>query len=176
VVAIAGVLLTYGATELIEGYGFIAAFVAGLTLRRVEANHAFHAKLHNFNETIELAVTALLLVLIGGIFPLIRAELDWTHVAIAVALIFVIRPVGAWVSLAGTELRAKERLVVAFYGVRGIGSIYYLGYAASHLEFVNEGQLWATIALTILLSTLVHGLTAGAVVDHIAKGSPGGVR
>jgi NhaP-type Na+/H+ or K+/H+ antiporter len=176
VVAIAGVLLTYGATELIEGYGFIAAFVAGLTLRRVEANHAFHAKLHHFNETIELAVTALLLVLIGGIFPQIWTELDWTHVAIAVALIFGIRPVGAWVSLVGTELRAKERLVIAFYGVRGIGSIYYLGYAASHMEFVNEGQLWATIALTILLSTLVHGLTAGAVVDRIAKRPPEGVR
>lgn len=53
--------------------------------------------------------------------------------------------------------------------VRGIGSIYYLAYATSHLELVNEGQLWATIALTILLSTVVHGFTAGAVVDHIVR-------
>jgi NhaP-type Na+/H+ or K+/H+ antiporter len=65
---------------------------------------------------------------------------------------------------------------VAFYGVRGIGSIYYLGFATTHLEFVNEGQLWATIALAILLSTIIHGLTAGIVVDRVARESPGNVR
>lgn len=48
VLALAGVLLCYGATELIEGYGFIAAFVAGLVLRRAEVDHAFHGKLHGF--------------------------------------------------------------------------------------------------------------------------------
>ena len=61
---------------------------------------------------------------------------------------------------------------MAAYGVRGIGSIYYLGFATSHMEFVNEGQLWPTIALIILLSTLVHGLSAGVVVeqtDHRAE-------
>jgi NhaP-type Na+/H+ or K+/H+ antiporter len=51
--------------------------------------------------------------------------------------------------------------VVCFYGVRGIGSIYYLAYAGHHAELVNEYQLWATITFTILLSTIVHGLTAG---------------
>lgn len=176
VVAIAGVLLCYGATELIEGYGFIAAFVAGMVLRRVEAEHAFHGRCHDFNESIEYSLTALLLVLIGGVLPTIWEELDWAHVGIAVAVIFVIRPVSGWLSLIGTDLRPKERMVVAFYGVRGIGSIYYLGYATSHIEFVNEGQLWATIALTILLSTVVHGLTAGWVVDQVAREQPGGVR
>jgi NhaP-type Na+/H+ or K+/H+ antiporter len=92
------------------------------------------------------------------------------------ALLLVIRPVSGWLCLVGTDLRAKERLVVAFYGVRGIGSIYYLGFATTHLEFVNEGQLWATIALAILLSTIIHGLTAGIVVDRVARESPGNVR
>ena len=82
------------------------------------------------------------------------------------------RPVGAWLSLLGTDTRTKERMVIAFYGVRGVGSIYYLGYAASHLEFVNEGQLWATIALTILLSTLIHGLTAAFVVEQVVQEEP----
>ncbi|WP_262503893.1 MULTISPECIES: cation:proton antiporter [unclassified Sphingosinithalassobacter] len=176
VVAIAGVLLCYGATELLEGYGFIAAFVAGAVLRRVEADHEFHARCHHFNESIEYSLTALLLVLIGGVFPTIWGELDWAHVAIAVAVIFVIRPASGWLSLIGTDLRPRERWVVAFYGVRGIGSIYYLGYATSHMEFLNEGQLWATIALTILLSTAVHGLTAGWVVDHVAREGPEPVR
>lgn len=170
VVALAGVLLCYGATELVEGYGFIAAFVAGVTLRRVEAEHEFHGKLHDFNEAIEHAVTALLLVLIGGVFPGLWSELDASHIGIALALIVLIRPLGGWLCLQGTGLGTRDRLVVAAYGVRGIGSIYYLGYATSHLEFVDEGPLWATIALVILLSTIVHGLSAGAAVEQVDAG------
>jgi NhaP-type Na+/H+ or K+/H+ antiporter len=169
VLALAGVLLCYGATELIEGYGFIAAFVAGLALRRAEAEHEFHGKLHGFNESIEHALTAILLVLIGGVLPVLWAQLDWRHLAIGLALILVIRPLAGWLGLWGTHLKHRERFVVAAYGVRGIGSIYYLGYATSHLEFVNEGQLWATVAFTIAASTVVHGLTAGAAVEHVTQ-------
>lgn len=169
VLAIAGVLLCYGLTELAEGYGFIACFVAGVVLRRVEAQHEFHGKLHGFNEAIELALTALLLILVGATFPRLFGELNWAYAGIAVALLFIVRPLAGWVSLARTGLPRSDRLVIAFYGVRGIGSIYYLAYAASHLELVNEGQLWATIALTILISTVVHGFTAGPVVDHIVR-------
>lgn len=170
VLSLAVVLLAYGATELVEGYGFIAAFVAGLALRRIEKQHEFHGKLHTFTEAIEHALTALLLLLIGGVLPVLWPELDWVHVGIALALILVIRPVVGWLSLVGTNLRGRARFVVGAYGVRGIGSIYYLGYATSHLDFINEGQLWATIALTILLSTVVHGLTAGAAVERVERG------
>ena len=170
VLALAVVLFAYGATELLEGYGFVAAFVAGLALRRIEKEHEFHGKLHTFVEAIEHALTALLLLLIGGVLPLLWPELDWVHVGIALAVILFIRPAVGWMSLLRTDLRGRARFVVAAYGVRGIGSIYYLGYATSHLDFVNEGQLWATIALTILLSTLVHGLTAGAAVERVERG------
>lgn len=169
VLALAGVLLCYGATELIEGYGFIAAFVMGLALRRAEAEHAFHGTLHSFSQAIEHALTSILLVLIGGVLPILWSELNWAYVGISLALIFVVRPVFGWLGLAGTDLKPRERLVVAAYGVRGIGSIYYLGYATHHLELVNEGQLWATIAFTITLSTLVHGLTAGAAVEKVTQ-------
>ena len=167
VLALAGVLLCYGATEIVEGYGFIAAFVSGVTLRRAEECHEFHSRLHSFSEAIEHSLTAILLLLMGGAIPLLWPELDWQHVAVALALIFVIRPVAGWFSLAGTDLLGRERVVVAAYGVRGIGSIYYLGYATSHFAFVNEGQLWATIAVVILISTVVHGLTAGAAVERV---------
>jgi NhaP-type Na+/H+ or K+/H+ antiporter len=166
VLALALVLVTYGLTELAEGYGFIAAFVSGLALRRVEQEHQFHGRLHSFTEAIEHALTAILLLFIGGILPLLWGELDWRHAAIACALILVIRPLAGWLSLAGTDLTGRSKLVVSAFGVRGIGSIYYLGFATSHLTFKNEGQLWATIALTILLSTIVHGLTAGAAVER----------
>ena len=108
-----------------------------------------------------------MLVLIGAVLPMLWPELDWQHMILALALVLVIRPVSGWIGLAGTDLLPRERLVVAAYGVRGIGSIYYLAYATSHLEFVNEGQLWATIAFVILISTLVHGLTAGTAMERV---------
>ena len=167
VIALAGVLLAYGVTELLEGYGFIAAFLAGYTLRRAETGHHFHRRLHDFSEALEHALTSIILVAIGAAMPILWPYFEWTHAAIGAALIFLIRPAVAWASLAGTKFGGRERLVVAFYGVRGIGSVYYLAYAGHHVELVNEPQLWATIAFTILLSTIVHGLTAGLAVDRV---------
>ncbi len=166
VIAFAGVLLAYGLTEVAEGYGFLAAFVAGLTLRRVETHDRFHKRLHDFSESLEHALTALLLVAIGAALPSLLPWLDWSHALIGVGLVFVIRPAAGYLSLIGTALTGRARLVAAFYGVRGIGSIYYLAYAGHNLELTNEETLWATVAFTIVLSTIVHGLTAGIAVER----------
>ena len=68
-------------------------------------------------------------------------------------------------SPSGLCLTGRRRWVVAIYGVRGVGSIYYMAYAGSHIELVNEAQLWAIVAFTILLSTILHGFTAGLAVE-----------
>jgi NhaP-type Na+/H+ or K+/H+ antiporter len=165
VIALAGVLVAYGTTELVEGYGFIAAFVAGITLRRSETHHAFHARLHDFSESIEHALTAILLIGLGAALPALLAPAGWAEVLIALGLILVIRPLVGWLSLAKTILTGRKRWVAAIYGVRGVGSIYYLSYAGSHAELANEAQLWSIIAMTILASTVLHGFTASLAVE-----------
>ena len=169
VIALAGVLAVYGLTELIEGYGFVAAFVSGLVLRRKESAHAFHAQLHDFTEAIEHALTALLLIALGAALPALFPALTLAGAGIGAALIFIIRPLSGWLSLLGTMDRARERHVIAFYGVRGVGSIYYLAYAGAHAELTNEAELWAIVAFTILLSTIVHGFTSGAAVERATE-------
>ncbi len=164
VVAFAGVLFTYGICELAEGYGFIAAFVMGLVLRRSESEHEFHRKLHDFSESLEHAVTAILLVMLGGALPILWPYLTWQIAAIGLTLIFVIRPAAGMLSLWGSDLNMKQRGVVAFYGVRGLGSIYYLAYAVTHADFAEVDSLWAAIAFTIFASTIIHGFTAGSFV------------
>ena len=179
VVALAGVLLAYGLTEIAEGYGFIAAFAAGYTLRRSETEHHFHRRLHDFSESLEHSLTAILLVSLGAAIPFLWPYFEVEHAVIGLSLIFLIRPFIGWLALKKTALHGPERFVVAFYGVRGIGSIYYLAYAGHHVELVNEYQLWATVTFTIVISTLVHGLTAGFVVERVARGeemSPAGPR
>lgn len=166
VVALAGVLLAYGLTEVVEGYGFIAAFASGYTLRRSETEHRFHRRLHDFSESLEHSLTAILLVAIGAAIPFLWPHFTLQHGAIGLVLVFVIRPLVGWYSLTNTALRGRKRLVVSFYGVRGIGSVYYLAYAGHHVQLVNEYALWATVAFTIVLSTVVHGLTAGIAVEQ----------
>jgi NhaP-type Na+/H+ or K+/H+ antiporter len=54
----------------------------------------------------------------------------------------------------------RERLVTAFFGVRGVGSVFYLAYALGHADFAERDWLWATVAFTIALSVVVHGVLA----------------
>lgn len=167
VIALAGVLLCYGSTELVEGYGFISVAVLGLTLRRIEEDHHFHRRLHDFSEAIEHALTAVLLIALGSVLPRLLADLTWTYFVIALLLILLVRPLAGWVALTGSNLAPRDRGVIAVYGVRGIGSIYYLCYAGSHMEFANEVQLWSLVGLVIMFSTILHGFSVGWAMDRL---------
>lgn len=87
----------------------------------------------------------------------------------ALALLFVVRPVCGWIALYGSGLARRDKAVVSFYGVRGIGSIYYLCYAGHHMEFTNETQLWSLVAFVILLSTILHGFTVGRAMEGLSS-------
>lgn len=169
ILALAAVLLAYGMVEIAEGYGFIAAFAAGVAVRRVERQHPYHKRLHSYSEALETAVTGLLLVLLGAAMPVLWPYLTWQNSVIGFGLILVIRPLAGFLGLIGSELETHERAVVAFYGVRGIGSVYYLGYAATHVDFVNIEELWAVATFTIFASTIIHGLTASETVRVLVR-------
>lgn len=173
VIALAGVVAAYGLTELVEGYGFVAAFLAGITLRRAESGHEFHTRLHSFSESIEHALTAVLLVALGAALPVLLPALSTGGAVIGLALVLLVRPLAGWTALGGAMPRSRERGVVAFYGVRGVGSIYYLAYATNHGSFDDVAELWAIIAFVVLISTVIHGFTAGLALDK-ATGDPAG--
>lgn len=168
VLALGAVLLCYGIVELAEGYGFIGAFTAGLMCRRTQERHHFHKRLHAFSEAVEHALTAILLVLLGSILPALWPVLDWRHTLIGFSLLLVIRPLVGWLSLLGTGMSQGDRLIAGFFGVRGIGSVYYVGYATGHVEFVNEDQLWALVAYTIFASAILHGSTSFLVDRYVS--------
>ncbi len=167
VLALAGVLVCYGTAEAIEGYGFIACFVGGLAFRRVEAEHGFHTSLHVFNLAIEHALTAVLLLMTGAALGIYWHAIEVQHLAIAAALVLVVRPVCGWAALLGSGLAGRERWVTAGFGMRGIGSLYYLAFAAGAGAVPMIEDLWLTVLVTVALSALVHGLTAGAALASI---------
>jgi NhaP-type Na+/H+ or K+/H+ antiporter len=160
-VALACTLLAYGAAELIEGYGFIAVFVCACTIRAAERAHDYHTVLHGFIEQVERLLTAGLLLLLGG--AIARGLLDALRpadVVAAVLLLLVVRPLAGWVALPGGGRGRRDRAVIAFFGVRGIGSLYYLSYGLNHAEFEGADRLWAVTGLVVLLSVVIHGMSA----------------
>jgi NhaP-type Na+/H+ or K+/H+ antiporter len=168
VLALAGVFLCYGAAEFVHGYGFIACFVGGLVFRRLESEHSFHSDLHLFNLAIEHALTAVLLLMTGAALGTYLELVRWEHIAIAASLIFVVRPLAGWAALSGTDLAPRERMVTAAFGARGIGSIYYLAFAAGSTAAMPAiADLWLTVLVTIAMSVAVHGLTSGAALSRI---------
>ncbi|TCC27741.1 cation:proton antiporter [Kribbella speibonae] len=160
VLALAMTLGVYGLAQVLHGYGFIAVFVAALTLRAVERSHDFHAELHGFVEQLEHILTWGILLLLGvAITAGLLAPLTWAGAALGSLLVLVIRPVTAWVSLARTPMRRSERWVTAAFGVRGVGSVFYLAYAGADFR-TDLPWLWATVGFTVVLSVVVHGVAA----------------
>ena len=167
-IAVASALLIYGLTEMIHGYGFIAVFVSAVTLRNYEFNNEFHKDLHDFSDQIERILVAIVLLVFGG--SLVRGILDsltWQMAMVGVMFIFLIRPFSGMIGLFNTELHLKERLGISFYGIRGLGSFYYLSFALTQKDFLYSNELWSLVSFIVLLSVIVHGLTATTVMKHL---------
>jgi NhaP-type Na+/H+ or K+/H+ antiporter len=167
-VALAATFLAYGATELVEGYGFLAVFVCACTIRAGERSHGYHRVLHQYVEQIERLLTVLILILLGGAIARgLLSGIGWREIAVALVFLLVIRPLAGWLSLAGGHTGPRERLVIAFFGVRGIGSLFYVSYALHEGKFPAGDEIWALAGLVIAGSILVHGIAATPVMAFL---------
>ncbi|HEX5613612.1 MAG TPA: cation:proton antiporter [Acidimicrobiia bacterium] len=169
-VALAATFLAYGVTELIHGYGFLAVFVAAVALRSAERRHSYHRVLHGFSEQAETLLVVGLLVMFGGALTAgLLSELSWRVIAVAAVVLFVVRPLSGWIALHRSPAPRDERLAIAFFGVRGVGSLYYLAYALSAEQFADERLLWTTVAVIIVGSIAIHGVTAAPVMHRLDR-------
>jgi len=172
-------LLAYGAAELVGGYGFLAVFVGAVTARQRENASRYHKISHHFIDQIEQIVLVVVLFGFGAMLASgVLDALTWPAALVGLALIFVIRPLAGLCAESLSSLPLAGKLAVAFLGVRGIGSIYYMAYGQSHASFTGLSTLWATASFVILVSILVHGVVSGPIItlierrgDHIHVGS-----
>jgi len=169
-IALAATLIAYAAAELIHGYGFLAVFVCAVTIRASERDHDFHQEMHDFSDQIERLLMMLLLVLFGGALANgLLSSLTWTDALIGLAVVFVVRPVAGLLAMIGSGQPWRERLLLAFLGIRGVGSVYYLAYGINHGEFGDSERIWAVVGFIILVSILVHGVTATPLLDRLTR-------
>ncbi len=187
-IALGLIALAYGLAVLCHSYGFLAVFAAGLALRRIDdippaparmtpaatadlpeasadtaevsaeapahmmrAVQRFNAQLERFAEVgIVLAVGALLAVVE------FRSEVLW----FIPVLFLVIRPLAVYVGLLGTQVGRSQRRLIAWFGIRGIGSIYYLMYAITHaIEPALADRLLSITLAVVVASVLAHGVS-----------------
>jgi NhaP-type Na+/H+ or K+/H+ antiporter len=169
--ALAGTLLVYGATELLNGYGFLAVFVAAVVVRDHERSHDYHGALHEVAEMAEYLLMAGVMILFGGaLVNGLLAELTVETALVGLALVFLVRPLAGLVGQIGFGRSVSERATIATFGIRGLGSFYYLAYALNHAPFAGAEALWGLVGFVVLVSTVVHGITATPVVDRLDLG------
>jgi NhaP-type Na+/H+ or K+/H+ antiporter len=169
--ALGATLVVYGATEFAGGYGFIATFVAAATLRNADRWHDDHRHLETFVEQVERALLVVILALLGGAIARgLLAPLSWELAIVGVLLIVAVRPLAGALALIGLRRSPwRDRAAVSFFGIRGIATFYYLSHAAEEAEFAQLDELWALAGFVVLLSVVVHGVTAAPVLDHLDR-------
>jgi NhaP-type Na+/H+ or K+/H+ antiporter len=169
-VALGVTFLAYGLTELAHGYGFLAVFVAALAVRDAERQHDYHDRLHDFADQTERLLMMVLLVLFGGALAggLLAPLGAWGLVA-ALLFVFVVRPLAGLASLSGTPPPWRERAAIGFFGIRGLGSVYYLAFALNREPFAEAELLWAVVGCTVLISILLHGITVTPTMRYLDR-------
>ncbi|UMG91556.1 cation:proton antiporter [Nocardioides sp. TF02-7] len=197
--ALAALVTAYGVAEVAQGYGFLAVFACGMTFRQAERSHDYHAAMHEVTERLERLLTMGVLLFLGIALTRGMLEaLDWRGVAIGLALLLVIRPLSGVAALASLTHRTPDAArdgdpgtlavgqlwATAFFGVRGVGSIYYLAYASGKAPVLASDWLWSTVTFTVVASVLLHGVLATPVMHRIdpdraqetgGRGQDGGV-
>ena len=169
-IALSLTLIPYALAELASSYGFISVFVAACTFRQQESRHRYQQILHDFSEEMERILIAVLMFLIGAyIASGALAPLTWAGMTVALAVIFVVRPLAGMISFIDHPLPPWDKWVLSFYGIRGIGSLYYLGYALHRTEFPQAKELWAVVLLVIVISVIAHGLSAKPVMAALDR-------
>jgi NhaP-type Na+/H+ or K+/H+ antiporter len=110
-------------------------------------------------------------VLLGGIVS--GHPLSGDALWFAPLLLLIIRPLSVLVALAGTRTPSVQKSLVAWFGIRGIGSIYYLAYAIQHglPEDLAQDLVGITLA-TVTVSILVHGISVTPLMQHYTRAAP----
>lgn len=170
-VALSLTLISYGLAEILDGYGFLSVFLAGLFA---------HYHQHTKNETmdsdpsldfitnVEQFLIIFWMIFFGG--SLVGGILDFNTIPtllFGVFLVLIARPLLGYISLYKSGLNTKKKWAIAFFGIRGIGSVFYLTYAIKHGNFEDINYIFSSVAFIILLSIVLHGFTTKRIMPKI---------
>jgi sodium/hydrogen antiporter len=163
--AVSLALVAYGGAIALEGNGFIAAFVGGVTFGAV--NHQTATEAVRYTEKTGVLLTFVVWFIFGAtVAPLLLKDgLGWQPIVYALVSLTVVRMFAVALALLGRKMHRSTVLFMGWFGPRGLASVAFLILALQSLTTAGiETSLFAaTIGWTILLSVILHGISAGPV-------------
>ncbi len=158
----------YLLAEAVGGNGFIATFVAGLLFGATLKEHS--ESLFEFMETEGQLLTMITFLIFGAVMvPLGLEHATWKTLVLAVLYLTVIRMLPIFLSLTGTGLKAPDKLLLGWFGPRGLASILFALLILDRFTIPGSEELLACIVLTVMLSIFAHGLSATPLVNTYAR-------
>lgn len=180
------IALAYGVAMLSHAYGFLAVFAAGLALQRVQAlpriapaatpaddtgdigapdsaapvntRDELVQAMEGFNTPLERVAEVAVVMLLGALLSHTDFSLD--AAMLVILLLVVVRPLSVWVGLLGERVSRDQHILISWFGIRGIGSVYYLLFAINHgLPPALARELTALTLTAVTVSIVVHGMS-----------------
>jgi NhaP-type Na+/H+ or K+/H+ antiporter len=157
--------LVFAAATALRGYGFVAVFVAAITLRNFGSALEYARRLTASARRLERLLAFLVFGLFGGaIASGVLDGIGWREAAFAVLALLVVRPLATLLGFAGSKHPVPVRLALGYFGIRGLGSLYYISREVGANPHNNPLGLWSVTALTVLFSIALYGVTARPVL------------
>jgi NhaP-type Na+/H+ or K+/H+ antiporter len=121
-----------------------------------------------FNEQLERVCEVAVVVLIGGM--LTSQYWAWEAIWFVPLLFLVIRPAAVFVGLFGSPVTGTQRKLICWFGIRGVGSVYYLAYAIQHGVGGEAAQRLTALTLTtVAASVALHGVSVTPLMNLYRK-------
>ncbi|MFL9601927.1 cation:proton antiporter [Aeromonas dhakensis] len=153
-------LLCFALAQTLGGSGFIAAFVGGLLMGRKLGEHK-HAYMDSCEGYGDLLSVVIWMVFGATLMPMLTELLHWQYWLYAAASLTLLRMVPVWLSLLGTGLKLELKLFIGWFGPRGLASIVFaVMVLQNEPALLGQRSIIATVLCTIILSVILHGLTA----------------
>jgi sodium/hydrogen antiporter len=169
-IAIALTFFSYGIAEVLNTYGFICVFVTGIFVqhhRPKDEEKAVDDFMVPFVEEIEKLLVVLWTIFFGG--ALCSGILSYTNfdgILVSLVIVLVLRPVFGYLAMLPTKYSKAKKWAIGFFGIKGIGSVFYLSYGLLHGNFSEYEELYGLVSYVILFSIIIHGLTSARVLNY----------
>lgn len=153
-------LLCFALAQTLGGSGFIAAFVGGLLIGRRLGEHK-HAYMDSCEGYGDLLSVVIWMVFGATLMPMLPELLHWQYWLYAAASLTLLRMLPVWLSLLGTGLKPELKLFIGWFGPRGLASIVFAVMVLQHKPaLLGQTPIIATVLCTIILSVILHGISA----------------
>jgi sodium/hydrogen antiporter len=154
-----------------EAVGTIDADDVPATAADPARAHAFMAeRVHGFTIELERIAEVAIMLIVGAVLATIWRELfTWKALALIVGLFAIVRPLAVEISLLGSSAAAGQRRLMSWFGIRGVGSFYYLLYALEHAPRDAAAPLVPLVIAAIAASVIVHGISATPLMNRYQR-------